>query len=92
MGTPTRERLQQLESRREGIRALCERELTEIRDSGRETLNEAETRRIAAMREDLSDLDDTIREYREDLGGNRKLLDQLGTPLLLAVKPVYRAR
>ena len=54
-------------------------------------MNEAETQRIAAMRQDLSDLDDTIREYREDLGGSRKLLYQLGHPsLLLAAKPVYR--
>ena len=67
MSTPTRERSERLESRRESIRQAAEAVCLEARSQGQETLNAAEARRIAAMQTDLRDLDESITEYRADL-------------------------
>lgn len=67
--TFTQSHLDHLESRRESIRAAAEAVCLEARNAGRERLNDGESRRIAAMKRDLADMDETITEYREDLLG-----------------------
>src|ERR1700756_3813340 len=78
MSTPTRERLERLESRRESIRQAAEAVCLEARSQGQETWNAAEPRRIAAMQTDLRDLDESITEYRVDL--ERAVNSDLGGP------------
>jgi HK97 family phage major capsid protein len=67
MGTPTPERLAQLEARREKIRAAAENLCLEARSAGREQLTIGESERLKRMRADLQGFDDQIVEYRSEL-------------------------
>src|ERR1700757_5211974 len=66
MATPTRERLQALENRRESLRRQAERFLSGIRETrgADATLDRAEATRFAAMQSDLADLAGAIAALR----------------------------
>ena len=66
-GTPSVERLQQLENRRESLRQSAEHLLLEARDAGRTELTPGEAERLRQMTADLRGLDEHVAEYRADL-------------------------